>query len=134
MGECLFYYRIVHIIVSNVYDIFVHECDIRVRSDGGSALGLTGHRRYVDVATTCCEILKIVSSLTFLAKTSSSTNTFTFPLLFSKCKHTSLNSTRSPQFTGPSLPFLVSTLASLTPLLPSSTRHVSPVYASAAQS
>lgn len=68
VGECLFYYRIVHIIVSNVYDIFVHECDIRVRSDGGSALGLTGHRRYVDVATTCCEILKIVSSLTFLAK------------------------------------------------------------------
>lgn len=32
VGECLFYYRIVHIIVSNVYDIFVPEtqCDIRV--------------------------------------------------------------------------------------------------------
>lgn len=138
VGECLFYYRIVHIIVSNVYDIFVHEtqCDICVlfASDGGSALRLTGHRRYVDVATTCCEILKIVSSLTFLAKTSSSTNTFTFPLLFSKCKHTSPSSTRSPQFAGPSLPFLVSTLASPTPPSPSSTRHVSPVYASAAQS
>lgn len=40
------------------------KCDIRVlcrRSNGGSALGLKGHRRYVDVATTCCEILKIVS-------------------------------------------------------------------------
>lgn len=45
--KCLFYYRIVHIIVSNVNSIFVREMILIHARGERSALGLAAHRCYV---------------------------------------------------------------------------------------